>query len=34
MPPEQLRVGMPVQLWFDDINQEVTLPKFKPAAAE
>ena len=31
IPPEQLRVGMPVKLWFDDINNEVTLPKFKPA---
>jgi len=28
--PEQLRVGMPVNVWFDDVNGEVTLPKFKP----
>jgi uncharacterized OB-fold protein len=28
--PDELRVGMPVELWFDDISDEVTLPKFKP----
>jgi uncharacterized OB-fold protein len=30
IPPEQLRVGMPVELWFDDLTIDVTLPKFKP----
>jgi uncharacterized OB-fold protein len=33
IPPDQLRVGMPVELWFDDLNQEVALPKFKPVDA-
>lgn len=28
--PDELRIGMPVELWFDDISDEVTLPKFKP----
>jgi uncharacterized protein len=28
--PEKLRAGMRVELWFDDIKNEVTLPKFKP----
>jgi len=27
--PDELRIGMPVELWFDKINNEVTLPKFK-----
>ena len=30
--PEALRVGMPVEVWFDAVSAEVTLPKFKPAA--
>jgi uncharacterized OB-fold protein len=29
---EDLHVGMPVEVTYDDINEEVTLPKFKPAA--
>lgn len=29
--PEQLRVGMRLQVWFDAVTPEVTLPKFKPA---
>ncbi len=28
--PEQLRTGMPVEVWFDDLAEEVALPKFKP----
>lgn len=31
--PDELRVGMPVEVWFDDISDEVTLPKFKPQGA-
>jgi uncharacterized OB-fold protein len=27
---EEIKVGMPVQVTFDDITKEVTLPKFKP----
>jgi uncharacterized OB-fold protein len=28
--PEQLEVGMAVEVWFDEITENVTLPKFKP----
>jgi len=27
--PEQLRVGLPVAVVFDDVTPEVTLPKFR-----
>jgi uncharacterized OB-fold protein len=30
--PEDLQIGMAVELWFDDVSDEVTLPKFKPIA--
>ena len=33
IPPDELYAGMPVELWFEDISDEVTLPKFKPEAA-
>ncbi|MFI5396772.1 MAG: Zn-ribbon domain-containing OB-fold protein [Candidatus Binatia bacterium] len=29
--PAQVRIGMPVQVSFDDVTSDVTLPKFKPA---
>ncbi len=29
--PEQLREGMRLQLWFDDVTPEVSLPKFRRA---
>ena len=29
--PEQVRVEMPVQVFFDDVTPETTLVKFKPA---
>ena len=32
-PPEQVKIGMPVEVAFDDVTAEVTLPKFKPVAA-
>ncbi|MGH7917896.1 MAG: Zn-ribbon domain-containing OB-fold protein [Candidatus Binataceae bacterium] len=28
--PDQLRLGMPVEVMFDDVTAEVTLPKFRP----
>lgn len=28
-PPEELRPGMPVEVSFDDVTQEVSLPKFR-----
>jgi hypothetical protein len=30
-PPEQVKVGMPVNVFFDDVTPERTLVKFKPA---
>jgi uncharacterized OB-fold protein len=30
-PWEQVRVGMPVRVVFDDVTADVTLPKFRPA---
>jgi uncharacterized OB-fold protein len=29
--PEQITIGMPVQVVFDDVTEEITLPKFKPS---
>ncbi|MGN6735483.1 MAG: Zn-ribbon domain-containing OB-fold protein, partial [Candidatus Binatia bacterium] len=29
-PWEQVRVGMPMRVVFDDVTPEVTLPKFRP----
>jgi len=29
--PEHVQIGMPVEVVFDDVTDEVTLPKFKPA---
>ena len=30
-PPEGVRIGMPVEVVFDDMTPEITLPKFRPA---
>ncbi|MBI2849850.1 MAG: Zn-ribbon domain-containing OB-fold protein [Chloroflexi bacterium] len=30
--PEDVKIGMPVEVLFDDVTEEVTLPKFKPAS--
>ncbi|MGD9764474.1 MAG: Zn-ribbon domain-containing OB-fold protein [Candidatus Binatia bacterium] len=30
--PAKLRAGMPLEVWFDDVTPEITLPKFKPAS--
>ena len=32
-PPEQVRIGMPVEVCFEDVTADITLPKFKPAAS-
>ncbi|WP_376795527.1 Zn-ribbon domain-containing OB-fold protein [Thermogemmatispora sp.] len=32
-PPEQLRIGMPLEVTFEQLNAEITLPKFRPAVA-
>ena len=29
-PPGEIRAGMPVEVVFDDVTPEVTLPKFRP----
>ena len=29
--PEAVRIGMPVEVLFEDVTPEVTLPKFRPA---
>ncbi len=29
-PPEDIRVGMQVEVVFDDVSAEISLPKFKP----
>ena len=29
--PAKIRIGMPVEVVFDDVTSEVTLPKFRPA---
>ena len=31
VPPERVSVGMHVEVVFDDVTAEVTLPKFRPA---
>jgi uncharacterized OB-fold protein len=30
--PDKFKVGMKVSVWFDDVTDSVTLPKFKPAS--
>jgi len=30
-PWQEVRVGMPVRVQFEDVTAEVTLPKFNPA---
>jgi uncharacterized OB-fold protein len=30
--PDDLSMGMPVEVWFDDVTEDVTLAKFKRAA--
>ena len=29
-PPESVRIGMPVEVVFEDMTAEITLPKFRP----
>ncbi|MDY6907448.1 MAG: Zn-ribbon domain-containing OB-fold protein [Chloroflexota bacterium] len=31
VPPEELYIGMPVEVVFEDVTEEITLPKFKRA---
>jgi uncharacterized OB-fold protein len=32
-PPDELRTGLPVEVFFDAVTPEVTLPKFRRAGA-
>jgi len=32
-PPEEIRADLPVEVVFEDVTPEVTLPKFRPAAS-
>jgi uncharacterized OB-fold protein len=32
--PEDVSINMPVEVVFEDVTEEITLPKFKPAAKE
>lgn len=29
--PEQVKIGMPVEIVYEDVTEEITLPKFRPA---
>ena len=31
LDPEDVKIGMKVQIVFDDVTDEITLPKFTPA---
>jgi uncharacterized OB-fold protein len=31
--PYAVTIGMPVQVIYDDVNDEITLPKFEPVPA-
>jgi uncharacterized OB-fold protein len=33
MPNHELRIGMPVEVVFDDVTPEITLPRFRRAEA-
>jgi uncharacterized OB-fold protein len=33
-PPDQLRIGMPVEVDFEDVTPEITLPKFRRVRSE
>lgn len=33
-PFDKIKVGMPVELVFEDVTNDITLPKFKPSASE
>jgi uncharacterized OB-fold protein len=31
--PEQVRIGMPVEVTFEDVGEEVAVPRFRPRAS-
>jgi uncharacterized protein len=32
-PPDQVKIGMPVEVTFEDVNDELAIPRFKPIAS-
>ena len=32
-PPDQVKIGMPVEVTFEDVNDEIAIPRFKPVAS-
>ena len=30
LPPQEIRIGLPVRVVFDEISDEITLPRFEP----
>ena len=32
-PPEEVRIGMPVEVIFEDVGEEVAVPRFRPRAS-
>lgn len=32
-PVDEVRIGMPVEVTFDDVSDEIAIPRFKPRAA-
>jgi uncharacterized OB-fold protein len=32
-PPDQVKIGMPVEVTFEDVNEEIAIPRFKPVAS-
>jgi len=32
--PDEVKIGMPVEVFFDEVAPEVTIPRFKPSKAE
>ena len=33
MNPDAIKIGMPLEVTFDDVTAEITLPKFRPASS-
>ncbi len=31
--PDEVKIGMPVEVTFEDVNEEIAIPRFKPVAS-
>jgi uncharacterized OB-fold protein len=31
-PPDEVKIGMPVEVTFEAVNEEITLPQFRPVS--